>query len=294
MRIEKFRNILVPIDFSENAMLALDHAVYLGKHLNAPLTLLHIHETQNLSSTIRKLLFSHPSDEVVLDKTVTEKLEEVAEGVRKHANISVATATAKGRISRKILDHIENSETDLVVMGTHGASGMENFLAGSNTFNVISNAKCPVISVTSSSGSKGIKDIVLPLDLTKETRQKVDEACVFARKFGSTIHICGVTASDDEKNHFYIGKVMEQVDKYVKEEGIPTTNNFFYGENITTITIDYAKSIDADLIVIMNEQEVNPTGFFVGPYAQQMINHSPVPVMTIHAKEKEEHFITPY
>lgn len=294
MRIESFRNILVPLDFSENSLIALDHAVYLSRHLKSNITLLHIHETQNLSSTLRKLMFAHPSDEVILDKSVEEKLNEIAHSLQSKIGISVKTHNAKGRISTQIVKCAKDLGADLIVMGTHGASGMENFLAGSNTFNVVAGAHCPVISVLAHSGSKGIKDIVLPLDNSRETRQKVDEAIVFARFFNSTIHIVGVTISDDERDQFHVNKVCDQVERYIKEESVPCTRTFRFGANITNLTLDYAKEIDADLIVIMTEQEVNPTGFFMGPYAQQMINQSGIPVLSIRPKEREAHFILPY
>ena len=294
MRIENFQNILVPIDFSENSLIALDHAVYLAKHLKSDIILLHVHETQNLSSTLRKIMFAHPSDEVTLDKSVEEKLDEIAISLQNKVGIKVKTHKAKGRISTQITKTAVDLDADLIVMGTHGTSGMESFIAGSNTFSVVASAPCPVISIMASSGSKGIKDIVLPLDNSRETRQKVDEAIVFARFFSSTIHIVGVTTSNDPKDHFYVNKVCEQVEKYIKEESVPCTRKFFSGDNITVMTINYAKEIDADLIVIMTEQEVNPTGFFMGPYAQQMINQSEMPVLNIRPKEREVSFVMPY
>ncbi len=294
MRIEKFQNILIPIDFSENSLIALEHGVFLAKHLKIDVTLLYIHEAQNISSTIRKLMFAHPSDEVILDKSVTDKLNELAAEVQSKTSVIVKTHTAKGSIATQIIKAAADLDCNLIVMGTHGASGIENFMGGSNTFNVVASANCPVISVLSHSGSKGIKDIVLPLDNSKETRQKVDEAIVFARFFGSTIHVVGVTVSEDPKDHYYVNKVCEQVEKYIKEDNVPCTHNFFHGENITNLTLDYAKKIDADLIVIMTEQEINPTGFFMGPYAQQMINQSAIPVLSIRPKEKEAHFVMPY
>ena len=56
-------------------------------------------------------------------------------------------------------------------------------------------------------------------------------------------------------------------------------------ENITNSIINYAKEINADTIAIMTEQEMTTANLFLGAYAQQMVNHSPIPVLSIHARE---------
>jgi nucleotide-binding universal stress UspA family protein len=56
------------------------------------------------------------------------------------------------------------------------------------------------------------------------------------------------------------------------------------GSNITDMTIDYAKSINAELISIMTEQGQHPISLLMGPYAQHMVNNSPIPVLTIRPK----------
>ncbi len=87
--------------------------------------------------------------------------------------------------------------------------------------------------------------------------------------------------------------VARQVQSYIEEDNIPCTNEFLTGKNLTTLTLDYARKIDADLIVIMTEQE-STSGFLAGPYSQQMINQSNIPIMSVKPKEKDVEFVNPY
>ena len=73
--------------------------------------------------------------------------------------------------------------------------------------------------------------------------------------------------------------------EYLEEEGIPYHRDAIFVDNLTTSTIDYAKKVRANLISIMTEQETSPYNLLVGPYAQQMVNNSPFPVLSINPKE---------
>jgi nucleotide-binding universal stress UspA family protein len=84
---------------------------------------------------------------------------------------------------------------------------------------------------------------------------------------------------------YKVDNYSKQVQKYLDEENIPYKVESVDAENITNATIEYAKAVDADMIAIMTEQETTTANLFLGAYAQQMVNHSPIPVLSIHAKE---------
>ena len=77
----------------------------------------------------------------------------------------------------------------------------------------------------------------------------------------------------------------EQVMKHLEEENIRYVLESVEAENLTDSTIEYCHNVDANLISIMTEQEKTAKNLLLGPYAQQMVNHSPFPVLTIHPKE---------
>lgn len=289
---KSFDRILVPLDLSPTSLISLDHAVFIAKHLKSQLFLLHVKETVSLGSII-KGMFSKADSKAKPEEHVEPKLNEIAENLRKSYGLKVETAVAEGTVYSKILSYASEINATLICMGTHGTTGVETFLGGSNTFRVVNAAKCPVISVHESSGNKGIKDIILPLDSSRDTREKVDDAIYVAKQFNSTIHIIAVSTSTDTTVLNRLRIVAKQVQTYIEEDRIPTTNEFVSGKNLTTLTLDYAKKVSADLIVIMTEQE-STAGFLVGPFSQQMINQSNIPIMSVRPKEKEMDFVTPY
>ncbi|MFT6849309.1 MAG: nucleotide-binding universal stress UspA family protein [Sphingobacteriales bacterium] len=298
MKRNSLQKILVPIDFSESSLVALKEAVTFANIFNASITLLYVHEAHDLSHTIKSLLFSKGSDQEnrkLVAESMEEKFQELISLHQGDSALKFDTEMASGKIYQEITRIAEEGEYGLIVMGTHGIKGIENFVVGSNTFRVVCSATCPTLTVHSETDKNEFKNIILPLDLSSSTREKVDDALYFAHHFGSTIHIAGVTTlKGEEKEHFKLNKIIEQVQKYIEDEGIKTTAYFEAGDNITTLTLEYAKKIKADLIIIMTEQEEHISGFFLGPYAQQMINSSKIPVICIRPQEKEHDFIRPY
>ena len=74
--------------------------------------------------------------------------------------------------------------------------------------------------------------------------------------------------------------------EYLEDEGIRYKRDVLEcNDNLTLETIDYAKKIKANLISIMTEQETSPFNLLIGPYAQQMVNNSPIPVLSINPFE---------
>jgi nucleotide-binding universal stress UspA family protein len=295
MKTKEFRRILVPIDFSDNSIRALNYAMIWAKKLNCELVLLHIDESLSLMSSFTKIFFGKGSKAPKLRVNPTESLIKLCKTIEENESIKAEPVYSKGVIWERIIEKSQLHDVDLIVMGTHGAKGIENFLAGSNTYSVVDNSKIPVISTLGDAEfQKEIKNILLPIDHSKETRQKVDEAIFVAQLFGSDITVMGCTISDDEKIHFHTNKIVDQVINYIEEVGIKTHRHFTYGENLSNLILPYADECKADLIIIMTELEINPTGFFYGSYSQQIINNARHPIMSIKPKEKESHFPLPY
>jgi nucleotide-binding universal stress UspA family protein len=86
---------------------------------------------------------------------------------------------------------------------------------------------------------------------------------------------------DDDDAALALDKRLEQVEKHFAKHDISYTMEMVEGENLAKITMKQAKKQKCDLIVIMTEQEENLTGILMGPYAQQVVNHSKIPVMSI-------------
>jgi len=293
MKAFDIKKILIPIDFSETSMLAIEHAGFTAQLFKAELVLLHVVEKhwEQFSIVAPELRVSPPSD---LMNAIEKKLGEVATTIRSKYGVKSTTVLTTGNIFNEILSISKEQSVDLVVMGTHGISGFVEFFIGSNTFKMVTQSDCPIISVQVHSNRLGFKEILLPIDDSAHSRQKVNHAIVLAKHFASKIHILGLADSDDETERKKFEIKLDQIEEYIKKCDLPYSRKTVDGTNQAKTSYDYAKSINADLIVIMTDQDENITGRLMGTYAQQIINHSKIPVLTIQPTFSTIEWVHPY
>lgn len=285
----EIRKILIPFDFSETAALSLEHAVFMAKLLKAEIVLLHIVETVTFTSAISHALSGF---EKKIETTTNAKLDEIAKEIHNHSGISVSIITEVGRIYKKIISVAKDIEADLIIMGTHGVSGYQRFNVGSNTSRVVEASPCPVISVQTHSKNIGFKKIVLPIDESPTSRQKVNHVIEMANHYNAHVIVVGLINfnNEDAKRKFRIK--VEQVEEFLAKFDISHESKIIQGDNLAKMTMSVSEEVDADLVVIMTEQEPSITGFFLGTYASQVVNHSKIPVMSVRPAEIDPDKIT--
>ncbi|MBP9185724.1 MAG: universal stress protein [Bacteroidia bacterium] len=252
--------IIVPVDTSSNSTMALKAALSLALAYKASLYVHHVSEETS-------------SDEV------KQKVASVL-GSTPHTY-----SESKGSVYKEIIIKSLDVNADLIVMGTHGNTGFQEFWLGSNANKVVSSAKCPVLTIRNDARSTDFKNIVVPMDTSFESRQKVPAAIDLALALKGSIHILGVSTSKDKEAEHIVGNYSRQASDSISDHNIPCTIEKRLGGNITNTTIAYAEEIKADLIVIMTEQEPQIGSFFLGKFAQQMVNNSPVPVICVPTRE---------
>ncbi|HEY0029587.1 MAG TPA: universal stress protein, partial [Bacteroidia bacterium] len=278
---------------SETSMLAIEHAGFIAQLFKAELVLLHVVEKhwEQFSIVAPELRISAP-DELI--NAIEKRLEETAVAIRSKYGVTSTTVTSNGNIFNEILSVSKEYDVDLVVMGTHGTSGVVEFFVGSNTFKMVTQSICPVISVQAHAKKLGFQDILLPIDDSAHSRQKVNHAIVLAKHFASKVHILGLTDAEDESDRNKFEIKLDQIEEYLKKCNLSYSRKTLEGKNQARTTYDYAKSIGADLIVIMTDQDEDLTGRLMGTYAQQIINHSKIPVLTIQPTIANIPWVHPY
>jgi nucleotide-binding universal stress UspA family protein len=285
----QIKKILIPFDFSETASLSLEHAVFMAKLLKADIHLLHIIETVSFTSAFGA---AFGSSDKKIETESHKKLEEIAHDIHVKNGITVKCFSEVGRIYRKIVEVAKRDAVDMIIMGTHGVSGYKKFNVGTNTSKVVEEAPCPVLSVQTHSKRIGFKKIVLPIDDTPTSRQKVNYALEVARHYGSHVYVVGLINFVNEDNRRKFRIKVDQVDEWLQKHEIGCETKFVEGDNLAKMTMQVAEELDADLVVIMTEQEPGITGLFLGTYATQVVNHSKIPVMAVHPIESDGSTIT--
>ncbi len=256
-----FGRILVPVDGSPQSIVAFRVACFIGKQFNSQLTAVHIDESSMTEETLRQMLG------------------------KENSGIDFHLIHRKGSVHKEILAAATETDSSLIVMGTHGVSGFQEFWMGSNAYKVVNSANCPVLTMRDDAKTNSFTKIVLPIDTSFETRQKVPYAIRLAQKFGSEIHVLGVSVDNDKDAEVKISSYIRQTIDVIEQHKIKAVSHRNMGGNITDKTIAYAKEIHANLIVAMSEQEPQIGSFFLGKYAQQLVNHSGIPVLTIPPRE---------
>ena len=280
--------ILIPYDFSETADLSLEHAVFMAKLLKAEITLLHIVETLTFTSSIRHSLSGF---EKKVESASNEKLQELATKLHVENGIVVNVLTDVGKIYKRIVHNAKQTHSDIIVMGTHGSTGGGS-VVGSNTTKVVMESNIPVISVQTHSKKIGFTKMVLPIDDSPESRQKVNIAMELAQYYNAHIFVVGLMQSNgtDYQRKFKIK--IEQVVEFLSEHNVACESKLVTGSDLAKMTLQTANELEADLVIIMTEQEPSITGLLLGTYATKVVNQSKIPVMTVRPAEIDPDRIT--
>jgi len=274
--------ILVPIGFSEQSIIALGQAFNLAKIKNSDVVLLSVIEGQSM---IESLFLDDTSDE--LKAKVKSKLEDIASVYSSKYSVDVDTMIAKGRVYEEVNKVADMISADLIVMGTNGVNSKSKFI-GSNAEKVVRLSKCPVITIKGKAHRDGCKNIILPLDLEKQTKEKVTYALEYARYWDATIRIVSVVLRDNNEVRAKLIKNIKQVEQFILDAGVKCTSEIVEGEKKRTLgdfVFDYEKKFDADMIMIMTKKEELTLSNNISVTARYIINNSDIPVMSIRPKE---------
>ena len=277
--------ILVPIGFSDQSMIALGQAFNLAKIKNSDIVLLSVIEEQSMMQSLFLNDNSHK-----LQQKVKEKLEGIASEYSAKYGVDVDTMVAKGKIYEQINNVAEMITADLIVMGTNGTNGGLKKLIGSNAERVVRLAHCPVITIKGKNHRDGCENIILPLDLEKQTKEKVTYALEYARYWNATIRIVSVMLRDNQEVRDKLTKNIKQVEQFIKDAGVRCTAELIQGEKKQTLgdfVFEYEKKFDADLIMIMTKKEELSLSTNISVTARYIINNSDIPVMSIRPKEQK-------
>lgn len=276
--------IVVAIDFSTAADNALTHATHIADHFGNEILLLYV-----LEESFFKSVFSGNVEKNILMDTVSKKLDERIASVKKeYPNLKIDKVVKEGKVWKQIVKTAESVGCDSIVMGFHGESAYEQFM-GSTTSRVLKAAPVPVVIVKELASSTDYKKIILPIDLTKESRQKTTWAIHLAKKYNSEVHVI-MEVEDDEFLKKKVRASLLQVEKLLAKAEVNFVSKLLddqeYPEHFGKDIIKYSDEVEADLIMIMTQKETGLMDFFMGSFAREIIRGtSNIPIMCINPKE---------
>jgi nucleotide-binding universal stress UspA family protein len=277
------KQIIVAIDFSKGSVHALRFAISIANVVGANIQLLHVYKPDSAES-----IFDNIEKDAM--REIQSRLDALINKYKKLLKKGkMEGKIRKGKVYKEIVNQAKYSDAYMIVVGTHGVSGFEEFWIGSNAYRIVSASPCPVITIRYGfCCPKRISKIVMPIDDTMDSRQKVPFVAGLAKLLCAEVHIMAIHRGKVKEVQKEVERYADQAGKFLAKSDVKYSVFTKRADNIADGIMEFASSINAELIAITTEQEYAPSNIWLGPSAQQLVNHSKIPVLSIHSKELYE------
>ncbi len=270
------KRILVPTDFSDHAEYALKVAAQIARDTNGEIFLVHMLEfpTQMADAV------SGGADipEIMLFmKKAHEKLEDLLESDFLEG-IKVSEAVKFERAFEGIIKSSKKHDVDLVVMGSHGASGFQELVVGSTTEKIVRTSEAPVLVIKSDNTNFKTERFVFASDFSNEIKKPFEKIVNFANVFGAHLDLVMINTPNSFKTSIAAQKIMKE---FVAQ--FPITNfslHIYNDSNIENGILNFANGVNADIIGMCTHGRTSLYHFFNGSISEGLVNHSYKPVVT--------------
>ena len=283
----KITSILIPTDFSELSESALKVGIAIAKRQNAVITILHVVNMYSHYGTPDVLLQeSGKTPDLIM--LMSDKVMGLAADIQKRSGVRITGKLLSGVPAESICQFASDENINLIVMGTHGVSGLRERFIGSAAFRVIRNAPCPVLTIPGNWQKTDFEKVLFPVRLKPGMLEKYFYARPIIEKNNSEVMLLGLA---DEKKSETVNEVSLLMDKLKVQ--LYTDKVLFHTSlspsmDFPKTIIDSAIEFEADLIVLSANIDYHFKSFFVGPFAQQVVNHSHLPVLSVRPSNNRE------
>jgi nucleotide-binding universal stress UspA family protein len=276
--------ILVAVDFEEQSLTALEQSFALARLFDASIMLLFVIEE---GSGISRLISPDDHQKRVMEKAREKfhEIEHLARATERNYEVPVSYQVKKGKPYEMILETARDHDVILIVMGKGGSDDKRRrgFMGG-NTLNVVRQAACPVITLTSGQTIEQIRNILVPVDFTGQTKRQVDMAIEFGKFFDANIRVLSVVRTENKITRLLKQVQINQVRNALLRNQVKCQAEIIQhqGKHVSEVVCDYALTHQADLVIIMTQLRKQISRLFIGTIAQEIIFSSDVPVMSIN------------
>ncbi len=277
------KKILVPCDFSDSAVQAFIFALQMVQQSKGEIILLHVIELPVLHITMLGPTLYFEENYLKDIKLSAEKNFKELKAKWTNDGIKVRSLIAQGPITKTITRIAEENKVDLIVMGTKGATGFEEFLVGSNTEKVVRFSPLPVLAVRKSQELSHIKNIVFPTTLDPNQNKLLTHIKALQNFFSARLHLLLVNTPHNMKRTIDEKDMMEGYAKDfdLQNYTINTRNDFYESDAIMNFTV----KIKADMIAMGTHSRKGLAHLISGSVAEEVVNHMDCPIWTYSIEE---------
>ena len=283
------KTILVPTDFSPAAKIAMDVATEIALKENALLILLHIVElpADNSFNVEGQVSTSDDWEEKVFTMKLIENAKFTLSRLVAEVNLQGVATVSELRLGNPfhgIRSMITDHNVDLVVMGTAGHSKLEEMIIGSNTEKVVRHSKCPVLTLHQKPAQTQFKKIVYATAMSPDEESFARVVMNTRDMYDGTINLVRVNTPLNFETDVKVKREMEHFANKMKLTHY--TLNVFNDYSEEDGIINFANSIDADLIAMATHGRTGFAHVLAGSIAEDVANHATKPVLTYVSKKK--------
>ncbi|RKS00792.1 nucleotide-binding universal stress UspA family protein [Flavobacterium sp. 102] len=270
------KKILVPTDFSDHAKYALKVAAQIAKKNGGEIFLLHMLELPHQAGDA--IGSGHDLPEIMLFKNAAiNRLEdlmddECLDGLKVSEIIQFELAF------EGIMNISKKNNVDLIVMGSHGASGFKEMFIGSNAEKVVRNSDIPVLIIKKEAGDFDVTKFVFASDFSDEIKKPFSKVVDFANKFDAELYLVMINTPSSFKPTHVAQEIMKD---FISNFSINKYSTHIYNDvNVESGVLNFTNFIDADLIGMSTHGRKGLAHFFNGSISEDLVNHAARPVVT--------------
>lgn len=272
------KRILVPIDFSKEAENAARVAAQIARKTGSEIYLVHMLElpVTTIDPAEMNAISSEPQI-IYFMKLAHEKFEKFI-SLPFFQGLKVVESVQFQHAFSGIIAESEKSNIDLIVMGSQGASGLQEMFIGSNTEKVVRRSKIPVLVIKKDIDKFEVNDIVFASDFNKESKTTFQRIADFANLFEAKVHLLYINTIHNFNTTKNIEKRMAE---FMDDFDFSNFTTMIYNDiSIEKGILSYSRDIDADLIALNTHGRSGLSQLFNGSIGQELANHALRPVIT--------------
>jgi nucleotide-binding universal stress UspA family protein len=265
--------------------MALELAASIAKKNDARLFIMHIIQIPTYETNTSIESYEDVAEGLFIMKMVKQKFEELMKKPYLE-EVNVIELIQFDSVYESISRQAAEQEIDMIIMGSHGASGAKELVIGSNAERIIRTSPIPVLTVKTRFTEFNPQKIVFASNFYGESADNFYQVKRFADMFGSKIHLLKVNTP----NQFETTKFSEKlIEDFVKETGLSNYDYAIYNdENVEDGIHHYCNKIDADLIAMETHGRTGIAHFLAGSVTEGVANHTELPVFSVRIKKNKE------
>jgi nucleotide-binding universal stress UspA family protein len=274
IKVMFIKKILIPTDFSDCARQAAQMGIAMAKLAGAEILFLHLSEKGETSSHVPRTAGAPVGPSLGYEKNELNEWVKTAE--REGVKAIPLLVTNAG--NRKITDYVSSQGINMIVMGSHGATGIREWIIGSNTEGVIKSSTVPVLVIKQQPATETINHLLFASEFKDDLSEPLGKVLDFAGLWNARVHLLYINQEEDVDADVATQTLHRYATRY---KGRITTENVADTNDMEFATRQFADQLKADMIALTTLERTGTIRLLSSSIAEKLANHEPMPVLVV-------------